>query len=206
MHDLAAAIQQVRQDDGDELIEVSSWQDCPVPQTEWTVLKRIPHKTVSNLSGDGGIGKSLLAQQLEAAMSLGKDWLGTMPEPGASIHLSAEDDTDELHRRFAKIAEHHGVQLADLTGLYVKSLAGADAVRAEADRFGIVRPTNRFDWLRRQIEHVRPRLVTLDTAADVFAGSEIDRSQVRQFIGLLRGLAVEYDTAVLLLSHPSLTG
>ena len=46
----------------------------------------------------------------------------------------------------------------------------------------------------------------LDPSADVFAGSENDRSQVRQFITLLRGLAIDANTAVLVASHPSLTG
>jgi RecA-family ATPase len=40
----------------------------------------------------------------------------------------------------------------------------------------------------------------------VFGGDEINRSQVRKFVSMLRGLAIEYDCAVLLLSHPSLTG
>jgi RecA-family ATPase len=40
----------------------------------------------------------------------------------------------------------------------------------------------------------------------VFGGDEIDRSQVRKFVSMLRGLAIDYDCAVLLLSHPSLTG
>lgn len=46
----------------------------------------------------------------------------------------------------------------------------------------------------------------LDTLADVFAGNEIIRSEARQFVGILRGLAIEYDLAVVLLAHPSLTG
>jgi RecA-family ATPase len=49
-------------------------------------------------------------------------------------------------------------------------------------------------------------LIALDTAADMFAGNENDRSQVRQFIGLLRRLAINGNAAVLLASHPSLTG
>ena len=41
----------------------------------------------------------------------------------------------------------------------------------------------------------------------MFGGNEIDRSQVRQFVGAqLRKLAGAIDGAVILLSHPSLTG
>ena len=49
-------------------------------------------------------------------------------------------------------------------------------------------------------------LIALDTAADMFGGNENDRSQVRQFIGLLRGLAITANAGVLLASHPSLSG
>src|SRR5262249_28970258 len=41
---------------------------------------------------------------------------------------------------------------------------------------------------------------------DVFGGNENDRAQVRQFIGMLRGLAMSADAGLLLTSHPSLTG
>ena len=49
-------------------------------------------------------------------------------------------------------------------------------------------------------------MVFLDTLADVFAGDEIARQLARQFIGQLRGLALDNDLAVVLLAHPSLSG
>jgi RecA-family ATPase len=49
-------------------------------------------------------------------------------------------------------------------------------------------------------------LIVIDPAADVFGGNEIDRTEVRQFIQKLSGLALDYGCAVLLLSHPSLSG
>jgi RecA-family ATPase len=48
--------------------------------------------------------------------------------------------------------------------------------------------------------------VVLDTLADIFAGNENARAEARQFIGLLRGLAIDHDLTVLLLAHPSLSG
>jgi RecA-family ATPase len=46
----------------------------------------------------------------------------------------------------------------------------------------------------------------LDNSADVYGGNENDRAQVRQFIGLLRSIAMASGAGVLLTSHPSLTG
>jgi RecA-family ATPase len=88
----------------------------------------------------------------------------------------------------------------------VISRAGADAILAAPDRSGIVKPTAMFEQLRTDALNLRPKLIVIDTAADVFAGNEIDRSQTRQFITLLRGLAMATSAALILLSHPSLSG
>src|SRR5262249_13866397 len=53
---------------------------------------------------------------------------------------------------------------------------------------------------------IRPKMIALDTAADIFGGNEINRAQVRQFIGLLRKMAIAGNSAVLVALHPSLTG
>lgn len=46
-----------------------------VPPREWLVDGMIPHGKVTLLSGDGGLGKSLLMQQLMTAAATGQDWL-----------------------------------------------------------------------------------------------------------------------------------
>jgi RecA-family ATPase len=49
-------------------------------------------------------------------------------------------------------------------------------------------------------------LIGIDTSADVFAGNENDRSQVRQFVGMLRKMAMQANAYIIINSHPSLTG
>jgi RecA-family ATPase len=53
---------------------------------------------------------------------------------------------------------------------------------------------------------IKPVLIGIDTSADVFAGNENDRAQVRQFIGMLRKMAIAANCYILVNSHPSLTG
>jgi hypothetical protein len=43
------------------IINPADWEGLPVPPREWIVPGYIPHKTVTLLSGDGSIGKSLLS-------------------------------------------------------------------------------------------------------------------------------------------------
>jgi RecA-family ATPase len=180
----------------------------PIPVRAWEVLDRIPAAAVTLFSGHGAIGKSLLILQLCAATVLGKDWVTMLPECGPALYFSAEEDDAEICRRLEKIAEHYDTTRAELrdAGLWVISRAGADAILAAPDRSGIVKPTAMFEQLRTDALNLRPKLIVIDTAADVFAGNEIDRSQTRQFITLLRGLAMATSAALILLSHPSLSG
>ena len=189
------------------VVSASDFAGQPAPPQLWHVPGLIPHRTVTLFSGDGGTGKSLLALQLAVATTAGREWLGRDVQPGCCLYVSAEDDLGELHRRVERITRTQGIDLAQLDQLKIVPLAGEDAVLASPDQRGnIIASTPLFACLVKLVQEHRPRLVVLDTSADFFAGSEIDRTQVRQFIGLLRGLAIRSETAVLLLSHPSLTG
>jgi RecA-family ATPase len=163
--------------------------------------------TVTLLYGDGGTGKSLLALQLAASTALGRLWLNRMPITGRTIYLSAEDDRDELHRRLATIAQSQSATMTDLAGITIADLAGKDALLASIGRKdAIVRPSLLFELINAKIANIAPRLVVVDTLADAYPGNENDRAQARQFIGLMRRIAITHHCSVLLLAHPSLTG
>jgi len=180
----------------------------PIPPRRWFVHDKIPGRNVTLLSGEGGRGKSLLAKQLSAAGVLGRDWLGTLPEIGPVIYINCEDDDDEIRHRLAAIANHYGVsRKAIADDLHIISMVGQDAALASFDRAtGAISPTNLFDRLHRDALRFKPKLIVLDSSADVFPGSEIDRRQTRQFVTLLRRLSIDTDAATVLISHPSLTG
>jgi RecA-family ATPase len=145
---------------------------------------------------------------LAVAHVTGKHWLGTMPEPGGAFYIGAEDDEKEMRIRLTAIAKHYGTTFDQLHagGFRFISLAGQDAVLGAPDRSNIIRPTALYHRLYQQAGDLKPKHIGIDTSADVFAGSENDRAQTRQFINLLRRLAIAADGAVVLLSHPSLTG
>lgn len=123
------------------------------------------------------------------------------------MFISAEDDEGELHRRVADVVEASPISFDDLDRLTLRSLAGEDALLAQLDRgSGVLSPTPLFHELDQRLQDEAPALLVLDTLADLFPGNENDRAQARQFIGMLRGLAIRHDCAALLLAHPSLSG
>jgi RecA-family ATPase len=204
--DLADEVQPT--DEPISFIDMSHWDAEPVPPRLWSVRDRIPLRQPTLFSGEGAIGKTLLALQLAAAHALGRDWIGMLPEPGPAIYFGAEDDADELRRRIADIAAHYHVSVADLIagGLHLASFAGKDALLGATNRAGIIEPTTLYRRMHKTVCETRPKTLVIDTSADVFAGNENDRMQVRQFVGLLRRLAIDGNCSVLLCSHPSLTG
>jgi RecA-family ATPase len=187
------------------IIDLPSFEGLPVPPLEWIVPEYIPHRTVTLLSGDGGIGKSLLALQLGMARALGREWIGLMPELGRTLVLSAEDNRDELHRRLDKIRQFYNASWSELADMKVVDLVGAECVLGRPMR-GQIEPGPMYAGLDATLAEWKPGLVVLDVLADMFTGNECDRAQVRQFVNLLKGLCRRHDCAILLLSHPSLTG
>jgi RecA-family ATPase len=109
-------------------------------------------------------------------VAAGKDWIGTVPEGGPVIYLSAEDDLDEIHRRLADITAAQGIDLAALTNFHIVPLAGEDAVLGAPDRrSGLIAATPLWRALVAEVAKIRPRLLVIDSLADVFGGNENDR-------------------------------
>lgn len=188
-------------------VTASTLAGKPVPERDFLVPELIVGGTVNHLSADGGTGKSLLALQLGVAMVTGGLWLNLLPKQGPVVYLSAEDELDELHRRLDDIARHEGVSLADLQDLHLLPMAGEDAVLAAPEaKTKRMTPTAVLRELELLTGHYKARLVVLDTLADVFGGNEIDRYEVRQFVGMLRGIAQRHRAAIVIIAHPSLTG
>jgi RecA-family ATPase len=182
-------------------------EGAEIPRRRWLVRDRIPMRVVTILSGDGASGKTTILLQLCDAVVPGTDWLGGVIEEGGPVmFVTAEEDHDEIHRRLAAINTHTGRGFAELGGLHFVCLPGEDATLAIAGRDGILRPTALFDQLEVEAKKIGPKLIAIEAAADVYGGDENNRGQVRQFVQLLRRLAIAADAAVVLIQHPSVSG
>jgi hypothetical protein len=183
----------------------SSWSGRAPPARSWLVPNWIPAGTTTVLYGDGGTGKSLLTQQLATAVATGTPFLGLEVHKGPVLALFCEDDADELHRRQEAINAATGIDMAALTDLRIIANAGEDSTLF-AFQPGL--PAGAATDFALGFVGVAQgcALIIIDTAADTFAGKEIDRYQVRQFLTFLNSIAMRTGAAVVLLAHPSLTG
>ena len=183
------------------------WDWNAVPERLWIVEDLVPAGGVTLLSGDGGLGKSLLVQQLATAAALGRGWIGLPVRPCRVLALFCEDDLDELQRRQRDICRYYDCGFEHLENLHLCSRAGDGAILMDFNRRtdeGQI--TELYGQIVTYVRHHRIELVVIDTAADVFSGNENARPQVRAFIQRLRHLARDSGGAVVLTSHPSVAG
>ncbi|MFZ1415497.1 MAG: AAA family ATPase [Defluviicoccus sp.] len=185
----------------------SAWAGVPVPARQWLVQDWIPAGRVSGLMGQGGVGKSLIAQQLQAACALGQPWLGLQTTQCRSMGVYAEDEDDELHRRQIDIANAYRADLADLDDMAMVSGVGFDNRLAIISPSGDLMLTPFFSELENAAREHGARLIILDNAGDLFTLNQNDDGHARLAVNTVCGrLARELDATVLLLRHPSRAG
>jgi len=192
-----------------QYVDMSEWDQRPIPERRWAIRDRVPANQAGLFSGEGGTGKSIIELMKNVAHVGGRDWLGSLPEPGPAIYVGAEDDVDEIHIRLAAIAKHYDLTFRDLIdgGLRVVSLLGEDATLCAPNRSGKIEATGLYEQLYEQAGDIKPRNISIDTLSRAFAGNEIDRAQVYQFARFMQRLALVTDGgSVTVLSHPSLAG
>jgi hypothetical protein len=170
------------------------------PAREWIVPHWLPAGHVTLLAGRAGIGKTLFAQHLGAALACGVNYIEPLTERRV-LMWAGEDDVTELWRRQIQISSYLGHPLSALTGRFsLHSYAGADITLA-APVFGALGPTPLLGELREQVGDYGAELVILDNIARIFGGSENERHAVTTFIAWLQGACAP--AALLLLGHPA---
>lgn len=193
------------EDDDRKQLPVIDWdglegQEPPRRMFAWD--QWLPAAKPALLNGFGAVGKTLIAQQLATAYSLGRPLFGSATEGRPAILLAAEDDHDEVWRRQVDICRRMGVKLKDLSNLHiVPDFGDGDMTLARISDNGEITLTPRYHQLCRLIETTKAGLVVLDNSSILFAVNEIVRVPVTRLIGILRQIAYRHNTTPLLLCH-----
>lgn len=179
------------------------------PRREWLIEKCFTKGSVALVAGDGGIGKSLLLQQMLTAACLGLPWLGLQTAPGRGLFFACEDDDDELRRRERSICRALNRDVEDVLegGLDIFGRVSRDNVLSRLDRKSwSMEPTELFARVAKYARDHGVTYIVIDTATQTFAGNQNDEQQVSQFINQMRQLAILIQGVVILTKHPSLSG
>jgi RecA-family ATPase len=192
--------------DGLALFDPRDLTGQPIPQREWIVRDWIPMRRATGIYAPPGTGKTLLMQLLCTAAAIRKPWLGLPVRPCESVLLYCEDDLDEMHERQDAINRFYDVTFDDLGSMrWLPRLGRDNAMMTFAKGHGTTTPL--FHNVLAEVKAFGAQLVIFDTLSDVFAGSEIDRNQARQFVQQCPAhMAREIAGSVVCCAHPSLTG
>lgn len=200
------------EDDDDRPFAASDLRGDP-PERRWVVTDWIVEGAVNSLYGDGGLGKTLLAQQLACSVSLGAPWLGIETTQGTVLAVLCEDDKDELWRRHNDIKAALGHTIGNpFENVWLWPRVGRENTLVHWDRDGKACLSPFAARLLDAVAEHAPSLLILDTLADFYGGNEIDRVQVNYFVktvlgGIIRTRQLQGDPlTVLLLGHPSVGG
>jgi len=183
-----------------EPIDWESLEGREPPARQWIVRHWIPTAHTTLVSGRAGIGKTLLAQHIGAAVALGAPYLEPL-ESRRVLMWAGEDDETELWRRQVQISSWMGRPLGALAERFFLHSYAASDITLAAPVFGALQPTALLAELRAQVSDYAAGLVIIDNVARVYGGSENDRHAVTTFLAWLASACAP--AAVLLLGHPA---
>jgi RecA-family ATPase len=168
----------------------------------WIVQDWLPAGYATLFAGHGGAGKSSIALHLSVCIAMGGRWAGKDCTPCRVLYLSAEDRADLIHLRLARIGDHLGIGLAELSGrLDVLDLVGQNCVLWERDPRTGATATPAYALLAARIRSRSIDLLVVDSVSDFFGGGENVRGEVKRFINSLLALVPQDRGALLLLHH-----
>lgn len=171
------------------------------PERRWAIKGWLGFGHVTLLVGSGGIGKTLLSQQMASCLALGKAFIGEVPSPLTCLMWACEDDHDELWRRQVQIARWCNAGLeAFAERLVIVPRHGMDNAIVVSD-FGKLAYTALLAELEEQANACGAEVVILDNVAQLYGAGENDRHAVTAFLNALSGALP--GRALLLLAHPS---
>jgi len=182
--------QLVREKTGFQLVHISSLQPKPI---SFTVDGYIEENSISEIHGDPGTGKSLIAQEAAVCVAAGINFVDRTTKQGAVIYIAGEG-LNGITRRFSALCEKHLLDRESLP-LYVSrgSSSLTDITQAHEVQQAILSITN----------GIKPILIVIDTVARNFgAGDENSTRDMSAFIEHIDLFLREpFGASVLLVHH-----
>lgn len=181
-----------------------AWPDLALktpPERRWAIKGWLGYGHTTLLVGSGGIGKTLIAQQMGSALALGKPFIDEISEPQKVLMWACEDDHDELWRRQVNIARNFQVGLEEFNENFRLVPRHGSNNALCFSNFGKLEFTHLISTLAEEADAFHADVVVLDNVAQLYGAGENDRHAVTAFLNYLSGKLRH--RALLLLAHPS---
>ena len=145
----------------------------------------------TGLFGAGGKGKSIVAQTVGTALSMGLKYFVDAPAaPVNVLYWACEDDRDEIWRRQAAINRHFDIDMADISGrFYIDVRRGIDNTLFTT-AYGKPMFTSLREELAEQVGDYKASILILDNIAQVFGGNANDPHHVTGFVNGVSGIGI----------------
>ena len=196
--------QQVKQAEQVKQAQALDWPTlAPLspPERKWAIKGWLGFGHVTLMVGPGGIGKTLLAQQMASCLALGRQFIEAIERPHKCLMWACEDDHDELWRRQVSLSRWCKAGLEEFhEGLTIIPRHGLENTIVSAE-FGKPLFSPLLIELQEQANDLHADVVILDNVGQLYGGSENDRHSVTVFLNALAGALA--GKAIMLLAHPS---
>ena len=191
----------------EEQVELEGHAPRPLHTYEprrWLLGNILIRQYVTVLAGSGGGGKTSLAIGWALSLASGKPVMGERVGKPRRVLIWSEDPPEELSKRVDAAMQIHGLTRADIEDrLLVVSI---DELRITIARFSQeLREVIAVDVavLKQIIVANKLDVLVLDPIAELHELEENDNVQMSKLMGMVRSVARETKTAILLLHHAS---
>ena len=175
-------------DNGPELLDMGALLDLPDDDTPYLVDDFLPSAGTSTLDAIPKAGKTTLAAGLAVAVAQGGTWLSRQCEAGPVLTLAFEEHPQHHRARLVAL----GARRDDPIYWHCGMLPG---------------DVNGLEWLARQLDTYRPRLVIVDTLARLVRLTDgNDYAGVTRESEAFIQLARDADAHIMLVTHARKAG
>ncbi len=174
--------------DGTRKLRLRSLQDVKIVPTRYLWTDYLPVAELAMLVGKPGVGKSTVAADLAAKLTIGELAGSFLGRPQNVLYSLTEDSEGVFKARFVAADGEPG------------RLTTVDVVHGASDGSPFLVEAD-LDQLRDAIKELRPALVVLDALNSSLDGQQNDNSNIRPQLEKLKALAHQTNTAILGIGH-----
>jgi|GEM_PF-6367639 len=176
-----------------------------IPQREFLFSEGLfARKTVTALVAPSGAGKTQWLIQAAVSLASNTTIAGLTPERNRSRTWlwNQEDDKDELDRRLSAAMLHNSIEWQDIDDrLFFNSGVNQRLTLVGKDKSGHLRTTKHVDTLIKRLKEKQIDCFIVDPLVEFHEAEENDNVQMAYVAGVLRRIAVESNTAVVIGHH-----